>query len=193
MASAQPDPSRASDAPIDRGIAALGDLGLGLLRSISRAVSRGGGDADARTNDPEPAPAIARTLSRRDTMATKLNEDAVRADADAKMKSDMIETLARERKREEANASDDEDEDEDEGFRMKRKEEDAAVPAYTWTATLRRRVRELEEGADVEAREAGRLRLDEALGAADDEDAGDISTFVNGAPTVITKMKSRIN
>lgn len=193
MASAQPDPSRASDAPIDRGIAALGDLGLGLLRSISRAVSRGGGDADARTNDPEPAPAIARTLSRRDTMATKLNEDAVRADADAKMKSEMVEKLAREREREEANASDDEDEDEDEGFRMKRKEEDAAVPAYTWTATLRRRVRELEEGADVEAREAERLRLDEALGAADDEDADDVSTFVNGAPTVITKMKSRIN
>ena len=124
MASAQPDPSRASDAPIDRGVAAFGQL----LRSISRAVSRGGGDADARTNEPdEPAPAVARTLSRRDTTATKLNEDAVRADADAKLKSELLATLASEREREEANASDDEDADEDEGFRMKREEEDAAA------------------------------------------------------------------
>ena len=190
MASAQPDPSRASDAPIDRGVAAFGQL----LRSISRAVSRGGGDADARTNEPdEPAPAVARTLSRRDTTATKLNEDAVRADADAKLKSELLATLASEREREEANASDDEDAEEDEGFRMKREEEDAVTPAYTWTATLRRKVREHEEGADVEAREAERLRLDAALGADDDEDADDAGTFVNGAPTAMTKVKSRIN
>lgn len=89
--------------------------------------------------------------------------------------------------------SDDEDEDEDEGFWMKWKEEDVVVLVYMWMVMLWWRVREFEEGVDVEAREAGGVWLDEGFGVVDDEDVGDVSMFVNGVLIVIIKMKSWIN
>ena len=205
--------------------------GGGVIGALARALTRTRTNV-ARVDDDddgkdEPTERIAmvplalqRARSTReramDTTVTKLDEDAVRRAVEAKEASEMLEEIAQERVKEDAAAASSDEDEEDEGFANKREEEEREKPVFSWSATLQRRVEEIEGESEPQTGE-GSMKRQQSVGArsvkrqatvaksdvveaerGEDEGDMDFSEFKkmpyrNGVPTAALRQLSRIN
>jgi len=179
----------------------IGAFGRALSR-VATTVTRTITGANDRSDDA-PAPrgiiplGLARSPTTReaalDTTPLKLDAEAVRRDSEAKSRAEVLQEIAQEREMEEAEASD-EDED-DAAFAAKASEENTNVPVYTWTATLQRRVGEIELESDAEGQRtlSWTSTIERRAAEIAEEVAQENAVYRNGAPTASAKALSRIN
>ena len=181
----------------------IGAFGRALSRvatTVTRTIT-GANDNDRSDDAPAPRGIVPMGLARSpttreaalDTTPLKLDAEAVRRDAEAKSRAEVLKEIAQEREVEEAEASD--EDEEDAAFAAKASEENTNVPAYTWSATLQRRVGEIELESDAEGQRT--LSWTSTMERRADEIAEEVAqenaVYRNGAPTASAKALSRIN
>ena len=185
----------------------------GFGRALSRVATRlarvvsGSGDGAAPRSPRSPrspragrgvTPAgLARSPTTReealDTTALKLDAEAVRRDVEAKSRAQVLKDIARAKALEEAEASD--EDEEDDAFANKAEEKKKNVPEYTWSATLQRRLAEIEsETEEEESRDlAWSSTMERRVGEIEEEVAQEHARYLNGVPTAAARSLSRIN
>ena len=160
----------------------------GIVRALSGIVTRPrDDDDDDDVADVEPR------LMRRESSVGKNSApaSAMRSFSNAVKSSERMRKIERQRENEECDASD--EEEEDIAFKVKRDDDEKAKPVFSWSATMKRRVDEIEleasEGGDAEEGElqwVGSLR--DRVREIEQE-----AKYVGGEPTERTKSLSRIN
>ena len=184
------DDRRTEDAPAETG-GVVGRAVSGLARALSRVVTR---PRDDDNDDDDDVADVEPRLMRRQSSVGKNSASASETNkfANALKSSEAMLEIEFEREHEEHDASD--EEEEDIAFKLKREEEEKAKPAFTWSATLQRRVDEIEleasEGVDAEE---GEFQWVDSMLRDRVREIEQEAKYVRGEPTERTKSLSRIN